>query len=509
MIATRLPTRLRLRPRSWSGLHGPTAQNYSGDKVLLSAAALSAIQGQRGYHVAIVGSGPSAFYAAKYLFKTANAASESTPMKVDMFERLPTPFGLVRFGVAPDHPEVKNVIHDFDDVAKTPGFRFFGNVEVGSAVPLSTLRSSYDAVVMCTGAQGERKLGIQGEDLEGVVGAPDFVKWYNGHPEHAALEPKDPGEAAAVIGQGNVALDVARILARSPEALQPTDIDPRALAKIGEWQRKGLRTVHVIGRRGFVQAAFTNKELRELDTYEDVLPIVDPKDLELCRNPASEQELSKNRMKKRSVQILEKMAANFAQRESTSKRIVWLRFLSSPASILPDSAGSAVAGIRVDRTELSGEPGKQAAVKASSGASEDLPCGLVVRSVGFDLVPLPGLPLNDRLRVPHQQGRVEDPAGGLYVAGWVKRGPTGIIATNLTDAQETVARLMADLSSRGSESTADPSPVEAAVSDSGTQVVSYSDWKKIEAEELRRGTAQGRAAEKLTDIGEMLRLAGA
>uniref|UniRef100_A0A7S2VMD5 NADPH:adrenodoxin oxidoreductase, mitochondrial n=1 Tax=Zooxanthella nutricula TaxID=1333877 RepID=A0A7S2VMD5_9DINO len=425
-----------------------------------------------------------------------------------MFERLPTPFGLVRFGVAPDHPEVKNVIHDFDQVASTEGFRFFGNVELGVHVSLEALREHYDAVVLCTGAQGERLLNIPGEHLQGVVGAPHFVQWYNGHPDHVALRPQRPGSAAAVIGQGNVALDIARILTRSPEELHATDIHGAALAQIAAWQRDGLQTVHVIGRRGFIQAAFTNKELRELDTYDDVLPIVDPAELALSRNAASEQELSKSRMKKRSVDILEKMARNFADRGTTSKRIVHLRFLSSPCEVLPSEDGSSVGGLRIHRNELQGEPGQQAAVRSSGGEAEDIACGMVVRSVGFDITPMEGLPLDGRKRVPHKQGRVEDAAGGLYVAGWVKRGPTGIIASNIADAQETAGRLLADLSSRGGDppARAGPSEVEAAVRASGTRVVSYEDWRRLEAEERRRGEADGKSAAKITDVGEMLRL---
>lgn len=464
---------------------------------------------RRGLHVAIVGSGPSAFYTAKYLFKQAGASpvNRGGPLAIDMFERLPTPFGLVRFGVAPDHPEVKNVIKDFGEVARTPGFRFFGNVEVGEAVSLGDLRRHYDAVVVCTGAQGERHLAIPGEDLRGVVGAPAFVKWYNSHPDHVDLEPREPGEAAVVIGQGNVALDVARILARPAKELHPTDIEARALAKVADWHRRGLRTVHVLGRRGFVQAAFTNKELRELDTYEDVLAVVDPAELAMCRNPASEEELSKSRMKKRSLEILDKMAANFADMRTTTKRIIWLRFLWSPSAILPDAEGAAVTGVRFDRTVLTGEPGKQVASRADPAATQDVKCGLVIRSVGFDITPLSGLPLDTRRRVPHKHGRVEDPDGGLYVAGWLKRGPTGIIASNIADAQETAAQLLADLQARQVASSADPAAVEVAIAAAGVQVVTFADWQRIEAEELRRGAADGRAAAKLTNIAEMLAIA--
>jgi len=463
----------------------------------------------RDYNVAIIGSGPSGFYTAKNLFKAAKAADATHPISVDMFEQLPVPFGLVRFGVAPDHPEVKNVANDFTKVAEMPNFRFFGNVEIGTDVDIGTLKNNYDAVVVCTGAQGERVLGIPGEELTGVVGAPTFVKWYNGYPDVPVPVPDEVGEAAVVLGQGNVALDVARILVRSPKELHATDIDAKALAHIAGWQQRGLRTVQVVGRRGFIQAAFTNAELRELLNLDGVLPIIDPEELALSRNPASEQELSTSRLKKRSLSILEQMATNFAERESTSKRVVWLRFLLSPSAILPDEGGSRVSGIRLDRTALSGEAGKQVAAKAGA-PSEDVPCGLVVRSVGFDLVPFPGVPFNDRRRVPHENGRVEAPGeshGGLYVSGWVKRGPQGIILSNIADAQETAARVVADLrAARKSGAGADPVAVEGLLGTAGKRVVSFADWRHLEAEELRRGAADGRTAAKLTSKGEMLGL---
>lgn len=459
---------------------------------------------RRRYHVAVVGSGPSAFYTTKYLFKQASTAERS--LKVDMFERLPVPFGLVRFGVAPDHPEVKNVRNDFTDVAGTDGFRFFGNVEVGADVSLGDLRKAYDAVVVCTGAEGERKLNIPGEDSDGVVGSPPFVKWYNGHPDFVDLDPKEPGEAAVVLGQGNVALDVARILTCSPEKMRQTDIHRPALDRIAEWQQRGLRTVHVVGRRGFIQAAFTNAELRELLTFDDeVLPIVDPVELALCRNAASEEELSKTRAKKRSMAILEKMAANFAEKDTTSKRILWLRFLWSPSEVTAGSDG--VTGLRLERTELTGEAGSQSATKASSGESVEVPCGMVVRSVGFDLTPFEGLPMENR-RVPHEHGRVLGPdatAGGLYVSGWVKRGPQGIIASNIGDAQETSHMVLRDIfTGEDSASRADVAPVEAQLAATGKRLVSFEDWRRIEEEELRLGEASGCAAVKFTDVPSML-----
>ncbi|CAE7425309.1 MFDR [Symbiodinium natans] len=452
----------------------------------------------------VVGSGPAGFYTSKYLFKKVEG-----PLQIDMLERLPTPFGLVRFGVAPDHPEVKNVINDFTAVAQTPNFRFFGNVEVGSgALSLPALRSMYDAVVLCTGASGERRLGIPGEDSEGVLGAPAFVKWYNGHPDYQNLKVPAAGEAAVVVGQGNVALDAARLLVRSPKELQATDMQASAVEQIAAWQAAGLRAVHVVGRRGFVQAAFTNAELRELLTCsEEVLPVVDPEELQMCRNPASEEELSKSRMKKRSLEILDKMAANFEQRSTTSKRVLQIHFLRSPVEVLSESG--TVRGLRLGRTALQGEPGKQVAVPSELPAL-DLACGLVVRSVGFDITPFEGLPLSDRNRVPHVNGCVEPPAesqGGLYVSGWVKRGPQGIIASNIGDAQETASKIVMD--AQGKPAKAWPAdPLLEALGASGARVVEFRDWQTLEAEELRRGQEMGKAAAKFTSVPHMLQFLG-
>eukprot|EP00401_Gymnodinium_catenatum_P014221 CAMPEP_0117620148 /NCGR_PEP_ID=MMETSP0784-20121206/86982_1 /TAXON_ID=39447 /ORGANISM="" /LENGTH=510 /DNA_ID=CAMNT_0005424059 /DNA_START=49 /DNA_END=1577 /DNA_ORIENTATION=+ len=496
-LAAACPSHLSKRPRhDFSFERGP---------VLKGLATGGSTGSRQAHHVAVVGSGPAGFYTTKYLFKQAGADH----VKIDMYERLPTPYGLVRFGVAPDHPEVKNVTNDFTSIASTPGFRFFGNVAIGSGpgmLSLDVLRKSYDAVVVCTGAEGERHLGIPGEDLRGVVGAPPFVKWYNGHPDYVELGPVEPGEAAVVVGHGNVAIDVARILARAPSELRRTDIDSRAIAKVAEWQQRGLRTIHLVGRRGFVQAAFTNAELRELLTFSDeAIAVVDPEELALSRNDASEKELAKSRMKKRSVDILEKMAANFAHKDTTSKRVIWLRFLASPTQVV--GSGGAVSGIRLARTRLEGEPGAQSAVEADPGSPGDVvPCGLVVRSVGFGMTPLEGLPSDERRRVPHVQGRVVEATGsqgGIYVSGWAKRGPTGIIASNIGDAQETAGRLLKDLAERSSTESlgANVAAAEAELASTGRRVVSFADWQRLEAEELRRGTAEGRPAVKFTDIG--------
>jgi NADPH-dependent glutamate synthase beta subunit-like oxidoreductase len=442
------------------------------------------------------------------LFKDADAG-----VKIDMFERLPTPFGLVRAGVAPDHPEVKNVIHEFDKVVgDTKGrFRYFGNVTIGNDLSLEHLSQQYDAVVFCTGAEGEQRLGIAGEDLSGVVDAQHFCKWYNGHPEHTQLHP-DPGsnvgEAAMVIGQGNVALDVARILCKSPDELHATDIADHAIDVFKRWQ-KDLRTVHVVGRRGFAQAAFTNKEVRELtNCSEHILPVVDPMELELCMDSESQKIVQKERPKKRQLEILKKMADNFAKRDSTSKRVIQLHFLQSPVEILGSGDPPQAMGVRLQRMELQGDVGAQRAVPAASGEQCTLHCGLVIRSIGFGMSVPEGLPKDHRGKVPQQEGRVSLPENhslpkeNLYVCGWLKRGPTGVILASITDAQEVASRILTDL--RGLKHSTHIPEVEAML---GTkQIVSFDDWRRLEKEEASRGASTGKVAAKITNVDEMLQL---
>jgi len=395
--------------------------------------------------VAVVGSGPAAFYAAGHLL-----ASEEPRAEVDMIERLPTPWGLVRLGVAPDHPQLKTVSRAFEKIAQRPGFRFFGNVEVGRDVEHEELTELYDAVLYAVGSQTDRRLGIPGEDLPGSWAATEFVAWYNGHPDYQHLVFDLSHERAVVVGNGNVALDVARMLALTREELAPTDSTDAAIDAIAA---SGIREIVVLGRRGPVQAAWTSTELHEMGELAGADIVVDPAELEL--DAASEAELAAaSNLVQRNVEILRE----FAGREPSGKpRSVRLRFRVSPVEILGDGR---VEGVEVVRNRL--EPDGSGSVRAvPTEGRETIPCGIVFRSVGYHGVALRGVPFDERAgTMPNAGGRVLDETGapipGLYAAGWIKRGPTGVIGTNKKDATETVDLLLEDaragrLSARASD----------------------------------------------------------
>uniref|UniRef100_A0A0G4EYD7 NADPH:adrenodoxin oxidoreductase, mitochondrial n=1 Tax=Chromera velia CCMP2878 TaxID=1169474 RepID=A0A0G4EYD7_9ALVE len=479
--------------------------------------------------VCIVGSGPSGFYSAKYLMKSHPG------VKVDMIERLPTPFGLVRFGVAPDHPEVKSVINDFEKVAQSENFRFFGNVRVGSDVSLRELRDTYDAVVLASGAPGEKSLGVEGEDLPGVFSARRFVGWYNVHPDASDLLVSpflQRGDQAVVIGHGNVALDVARVLTKRVEALEKTDISKQATDAL---RNSKIRHVHVMGRRGPAQASFTNKELRELLHEDGVVAAVDPKEFEKGMTNASREEIKDSRAKKRSLELFEKMAENWGRVESGSldpdERVVQIRFLLSPVRIEAGDAGGL--GVSLQRMTLEGAAGAQRAKgeEGAAGGVERLGAALVVKSVGYAVEPLEGLPTSGGKGksppVPHTAGKVEveveveeegddsKEAGGrttteektlcpLFVVGWLKRGPSGVIATNIPDAQETVGSLVKALAERGRGG--ERAGVESLLQERATRYLPWSAWMRLKEEEARRGEALGKSASKIGSVDEMLRL---
>jgi ferredoxin--NADP+ reductase len=429
--------------------------------------------------VAVVGSGPAGFYAAAALL-----ASE-LDVEVDMIERLPTPWGLVRLGVAPDHPNIKAVSRAFERTAADERFRFFGNVEVGRDVTHDELRERYDAIVYSVGAQTDRQLGIPGEDLPGSWAATAFVAWYNGHPDFQSLEFDLSHERAVVIGNGNVALDVARMLALTPEELAPTDTTDPAIDAINE---AGVREILVVGRRGPVQAAWTPVEVGELGELAGADILVDPADLEL--DPASEAELEASPPTvKRNLQHLRE----FAAREPAGKpRAIRLRFLRSPVAILGDGK---VEAIELVRNEL--VDGRAVA----TDERETIPCGIVFRSVGYRGVALPGVAFDESTgTIPNEGGRVEP---GTYVAGWIKRGPSGVIGTNKKDATETVALLLADaaagkLPARGDET------LEALLEERGVEAVLYGGWEAIDRTERTAGEPHGRPRIKLATWDELL-----
>jgi ferredoxin/flavodoxin---NADP+ reductase len=437
----------------------------------------------RPLRVAVVGSGPAGFYAAGALL------GAERPAEVDMIERLPTPWGLVRLGVAPDHPKIKSVSRAFERIADQPGFRFLGNVEVGRDLQHGDLLALYDAVIYAVGAQSDRRMGIPGEELPGSWPATEFVAWYNGHPDHQHLEFDLSGERAVVIGNGNVAVDVARMLALTPEELAPTDTTDKAIEAIGN---SGIREIVMVGRRGPAQAAFTNPELLELGELAGADVIVDPADLEGAVADDTNSE--------RNLEVLRE----YAQREPEGKpkRLV-LRFLLSPAELSGDG--------RVERIELVHnrlEPDERGTLRAvATGERETLDTGLVFRSVGYRGVPLPGVPFDEETgTIPNDRGRVEP---GLYVTGWIKRGPSGVIGTNKKDATETVELLLEDDAAgrlAGVDKTADD--VDAFLDESGVRRVVYAGWSAIDQHERTAGEPHGRPRVKLCTWDELLAAAG-
>jgi ferredoxin--NADP+ reductase len=430
--------------------------------------------------VAVVGSGPAGFYAADALLK-----SEDPQVEVDLIDRLPTPWGLVRLGVAPDHENIKAVSRAFEKTAAKPGFRFFGNVEVGSTVAHEELLRLYDAVVYTVGAQTDRRLGIPGEDLPGSWAATAFVAWYNGHPDFQHLEFDLSHERVVVIGNGNVAIDCARMLALTPEELAPTDTTHEAIDAINT---AGVREILMLGRRGPVQAAFTPPELKELGELAGAEPVVDPRDLEL--DPASRRDLEADRDRaRRNYELLEEYAAR--EPEGKPRRIA-LRFLVSPVAILGEDK---VEGVEIVRNELVEEDGR--IVARPTGETEVIPAGLVLRSVGYKGVALPGVPFDERKgTIPNDRGRVEG-AERTYAAGWIKRGPSGVIGTNKKDAAETVELLLEDARGGKLARPASEATLESLLDGRDAYYVEYEGWQAIDAAERSMGEPLGRPRVKL------------
>jgi len=436
------------------------------------------------FRIAVVGSGPAGFYA------TAALLASDLEIGVDLIERLPTPWGLVRLGVAPDHPKIKAVSRAFEKTAQQPGFRFFGNVEVGRDVSHEELRGLYDAVVYTVGAQTDRRMGIPGEDLPGSFAATELVAWYNGHPDFQELSFDLSGERAIVVGNGNVALDVARMLALTPEELAATDTTDAAIEAI---VGSGIREIVVVGRRGPVQAAWTPVEVGELGELAGADVLVRPADLEL--DPASEAELAAAPATvRRSVEHLRDYAA---RAPSGKPRSIRLRFLTSPVAILGEER---VEGIELVRNEL--HDGRAVPTEER----ETLACGIVFRSVGYRGVGLPGVPFDESTgTIPNVGGRVEP---GLYAAGWIKRGPSGVIGTNKKDATETVELLLEDARAGLLPASTDGS-LEALLAERRVEAVMYAGWEAIDLAERTAGEPHGRPRIKLSSWDELLAAAGA
>jgi len=453
--------------------------------------------------VAIIGAGPSGFYAADFLLKQKDIV-----VSVDMFDKLPTPFGLVRFGVAPDHAKIKSVTKIYDGIAANTRFRFFGNVEFGKHVMLADLKNYYHQILFTNGAQTDRRMGIPGEDLKGSDTATEFVAWYNGHPDCRDLKFDLSQERAAVIGVGNVAIDVARILCSSIAELSKTDIADYALDALKESK---VKEVYLIGRRGPVQAAFTPPEVKEVGEMEDADAITLPEEMQLDEFSRAEFEKSTDALLKRKMEALQ----SYSGRQPTGKsHIMYIRFLLSPTELVGDANGC-VTKMKLVRNVL---------VKSDSGAlsakatdqTQELPVGLVFRSVGYRGVALPDVPFDDKAgKIPNDKGRVLDPGTkqpvvGLYAAGWIKRGPSGVIGTNKPDSVETVNMMLEDLKSGALLNPGNPDPAlaEKLVAERQPKYFSYADWLKLDKLEVAKGEPQGRPRVKFTSTAEMLAAIG-
>ena len=437
--------------------------------------------------VAIVGSGPSGLYATEALAKAGAA-------EVDIIERLPCPYGLVRYGVAPDHEKIKSVIKTLENIFALGGVRFLGNIEVGTDLTLEDLRTHYDAVIHASGAAIDRRLDVDGEDLPGSFSATEFVAWYSGHPDAQVDRFTLEARSAVVIGVGNVAVDVARVLAKSAEALSVTDMPDHVLDVL---RRSNIEDIYMIGRRGAAQAKFTTKELRELGEIAGADVVVDPADLAM--DAASELALAESNALRRNLDVLTEWSTR--PPEGRPRRL-HLRFLTRPEAIL---GADRVEGIRLRRTELDGNGGV-----TDTDVVEDLPAQLIFRSVGYKGVPIEGLPFDQRRGiVPHDEGRVvRDGAHvpGQYVAGWIKRGPTGVIGTNRADAKETVASLLDDAGKGAVPQAADRAPehILSLLAGRNVHVVLWSGWQAIDAAELALGASQGRERAKISDRAALL-----
>ena len=447
--------------------------------------------------MAIVGAGPAGAFAASSLLRARG------DVDIDLLERLPTPWGLLRGGVAPDHQEIKRLEDAFDRQTLRRGCRFLGNVEVGVDVSHSELMRHYTAVIYATGAQTDKSLGIPGEDLPGSWAATEFVAWYNAHPDFRDLEFDLSAERAVVIGNGNVAADVTRMLTLSPGELERTDVADHALEAL---RRSRIEEVIVIGRRGPAQVAFTSAELRELGRLDGVDVRVDPDDVEL--DPVSRRWLAEEGTftARKNVELLREFAARPASADA--RRRIELRFLGSPVEI---RGSGGVEAVDVRRNQIVRTDDGALRARALDEPVQTIECGLVLRSVGYRAVPLPDVPFDERHFVlPNERGRVRaadgEPLPGVYAVGWIKRGPTGILGTNKRDAEETVSCLVADLGAEALPEPQDPGrdQIDALLAERNSDVVTVEGWRAIDGHELERGRGELRPRVKLASRDELL-----
>ena len=426
-------------------------------------------------HVAIIGSGPAGYYTAEALQKQFG-----DEVRVDMIDRMPVPYGLIRFGVAPDHQSIKAVSRRYEKVALSDNVRFVGNLLVGGDVSIPELLALYDAVILATGAPDDRPLDLPGSDLPGVIGSAAFVGWYNGHPEFADLDPPLAGPAAAVIGNGNVALDVTRILAKTPAEFVGSDIVAHAFASLGN---SGISTIHVLGRRGPHQIAMTPKELGELGHLEDAVPLVDPGDFP----PELDDALLEPGQRKSVTHLRE-----FARLEPGGRRrSILFDFFAKPVAIEGDGR---VERMIVEKTRLD-----ERGAAVGTGETYEIACTLVVSCIGYKTPPIEGVPYEaDRGRFANSEGVIAD---GLYCVGWARRGPTGTIGTNRPDGYEVAEKIAAGLGRGGGKPGREG--LDRLLESRGVDIVTFRDWQRIEAAEAARAR-EGSPREKFVAIAEML-----
>eukprot|EP00039_Didymoeca_costata_P009365 m.123944 g.123944 ORF g.123944 m.123944 type:complete len:477 (-) comp14459_c1_seq14:60-1490(-) len=443
-----------------------------------------------GVNVAVIGSGPGGFYTAQNVMK----AVPNT--RVDIFERLPVPYGLVRYGVAPDHQDVKNVTSQFESIALSENCNFFGGVQVGKDVSIQELRDAYNLVVCAYGAQTDRKLGIQNESVNGVYSARDFVGWYNGLPEDTHLNPPLDCETAVVFGHGNVALDVARMLLAPISHLEKTDIAPHALEALAASK---VKNVHLVGRRGPLEASFTIKELREMTRMNGVQTFIDPEQMKF-----SESELefvSKNRVKKRITTLMQTVSQEDQRNEEKS---LFIDFFSSPKRVLCDGEQERMKGVEFEITTVD-ETTRKA---VGTGKTKQIECGLAFRSIGYK-----GMPLFDDIPFDQGAGVIDNNDGrvkgvpGMYCSGWIRTGPVGVIASTMSAAFNTAASIVSDIKD-GNVPQVHNSPDDVVAKLKGNpKVLHFNDWLAIDKVERERGVAKGRPRVKVTDISEMYSIA--
>ncbi len=442
---------------------------------------------QPSYRIAIVGAGPAGFYAAEHLLK-----SDKNVVAIDIIDRLPTPYGLVRAGVAPDHPKIKNVTAKYAKTLENPSVRFIGGVNVGTTVTVEDLQDLFDGIILTTGAQLDRSLGIDGESLSGSHSATEFVAWYNGHPDFSDRSFDLSAKAAVVVGVGNVAMDLARILCRSIESLRKTDIADYALEALASSK---VEDIYLLGRRGPAQAAFTNPEIKEVGELEEADVVVSARDMILDEH--STKQVDADRLARKKIDILR----GYAEKEVIGKRKrMHFRFLTSPTKIVGEDGR--VIGVETVRNELFETEDGRIRPRATN-ETDYIPAALVFRSVGYRGEPIADVPFRDDWgTIPHDSGRVlgnkSDKIPGLYTAGWIKRGPSGVIGTNKADAIETVKSFLQDIDD-GSVKQKPRQDFVEFLDQKGIDFYSTEDWNVIDNKETERGLAQGRPRIKFTN----------